>query len=133
MAVAQAVVVLFTPDDLARLNPAYLREDDPDYERREYGQARPNVLYEAGMAMGLDPKRTVLVELGSVRAFTDISGIHVLRLDNSAGRRSDLAQRLRDAGCDVELDGTDWVHAGGDFLATLPVTPPKAESDDPSA
>jgi predicted nucleotide-binding protein len=130
MAAAQAVVVLFTPDDLARLNPVYLRENDPDYERREFGQARPNVIYEAGMAMGLDPKRTVLVELGTVRAFTDISGIHILRLDNSAGSRSDFAQRLNAAGCDVDLDGTGWHHAGGDFLATLPITPPKPEYDD---
>jgi predicted nucleotide-binding protein len=48
---AQAVVALLSPDDYA-----YLREDlrhphDPGHEKGG-GQARPNVLFEAGMAFG---------------------------------------------------------------------------------
>ena len=37
---------------------------DPAYERRLTGQARPNVLFEAGMAYGKDPNSTVLAQLG---------------------------------------------------------------------
>jgi Predicted nucleotide-binding protein containing TIR-like domain len=38
---AQAVVVLVTGDDLARLETRYLQESDPPYERALTPQARP--------------------------------------------------------------------------------------------
>jgi hypothetical protein len=47
---AAAVVVLFTPDDEAKLRDELLSDGDPDYERSPTPQARPNVLFEAGMA-----------------------------------------------------------------------------------
>ena len=113
---AQAVVVLLTPDDIAYLQQEYASgEDDPDTEPA--GQARPNVLFEAGMAMGRNPQRTILVELGKVRPFSDVAGRHAIRLDNTAPKRNDLAQRLNKAGCEVNLTGSDWLTAG-DF--TLP-------------
>lgn len=58
---AAAVVVLFTPDEEAKLRDPFLETGDPDYERTLTPQARPNVLFEAGMALGLHPDRTVLV------------------------------------------------------------------------
>lgn len=115
---AQAVVVLLTPDDIAYLRSEYANGDD-DPERVPSPQARPNVLFEAGMAMGRHPERTVLVELGSLRAFSDVAGRHAVRLDNSSQKRNDLANRLKDAGCDVSTAGSDWLSAG-DF------TPPDA-------
>jgi predicted nucleotide-binding protein len=51
MALAQAVVVLFTPDDEARLMPQFSDGDPGEGELR--GQPRPNVLIEAGMAIAL--------------------------------------------------------------------------------
>ncbi|MGD9621226.1 MAG: TIR domain-containing protein [Mycolicibacterium sp.] len=108
---AQAVVVLMTPDEIAYLLPAYKHgDDDPEAEPKP--QARPNVLFEAGMAMGRDSKRTVLVELGWVRPFSDVAGRHAVRLNDSAEKRKDLAQRLRTAGCAVNLDGNDWLQTG---------------------
>ncbi|MEU3332635.1 TIR domain-containing protein [Glutamicibacter creatinolyticus] len=50
MQMAQAVIVLFTPDDLARLNEKFLAPSDGADERSPTGQARPNVILEAGMA-----------------------------------------------------------------------------------
>lgn len=111
---AQAVVILFTPDDEARLREEYRGTNEPDYETQLTGQARPNVIFEAGMAMGMHPDRTVLVELGDLRPISDISGRHVIRLSNSAPRRQELAQRLKTAGCSVNLIGTDW-HDEGNF------------------
>ena len=111
---AQAVVVLLTPDDEARLRPWLAQEGDPPHETELSGQARPNVLFEAGIAMGRDPDRTVLVEVGSLRPFSDIGGRHTIRFDGSSPRRQELAERLRTAGCAVKLDGTDW-HSAGDF------------------
>ena len=111
---AQAVVVLLTPDDEARLRQRLAQDGDPPHETELSGQARPNVLFEAGMAMGRDPDRTVLVEVGSLRPFSDIGGRHTIRFDGSSPRRQELAERLRTAGCAVKLDGTDW-HSAGDF------------------
>src|SRR5262249_42196614 len=48
---AQAVLVLLTPDDQARLRADLVRDSDPAYEKDLTGQARPNVLFEAGMAL----------------------------------------------------------------------------------
>lgn len=105
---AQAVVVLMTPDDEARLREQYHGPGDPPYETELTPQARPNVIFEAGMAIGRAPDRTVIVEVGEVRPFSDIGGRHVIRMNDSSERRQELAQRLRDAGCDLDLIGTDW-------------------------
>jgi len=102
---AQAVVVLLTPDNIAYLRSEYASSDD-DPETNPSPQARPNVLFEAGMAMGRDPKRTVLVQLGQLRPFSDVVGRHAVRIDGSAERRKELAQRLQTAGCDVNLTAT---------------------------
>ena len=89
---AQAVVVLMTPDEIAYLRDEY-SSDESDPEREPGAQARPNVLFEAGMAMGRHPKRTVLAELGAMRPFSDIAGRHILRITDEPERRKELAQR----------------------------------------
>lgn len=116
---ARAVIVLMTPDDEARLREHYRKPQDSNHETHLTPQARPNVLFEAGMALGRFPKRTILVELGVLRPFSDISGRHVIRLDNSEEKRRDLAQRLEVAGCQISLEGTDW-RTTGNFEATMP-------------
>jgi len=115
---AQAILVLMTPDDVACLRPDFVKESDPLHERSPTPQARPNVLFEAGMGMGRSPDRTVLVELGEIRPFSDIGGRHVLRLNDSTQRRQELAQRLESAGCEVNLRGSDW-HRVGDFQSSI--------------
>jgi len=115
---AQAVIVLMTPDDEAKLREAFIKPDDPQYERELTGQARPNVLFEAGMAFGRFSKRTILVELGELRPFSDIGGRHIVKLNNSTQKRQELAQRLETAGCPVDLSGTDW-HTEGNFEKAL--------------
>lgn len=118
---AQAIVVLLSPDDVAYLHQELVSDTDPIYEKNPTPQARPNVLFEAGMAMGRCPARTILVELGYMRPFSDIGGRHVVRIDNTSERRQDLAQRLITAGCDVNLGGRDW-HNAGDFQKALKKT-----------
>lgn len=112
---AHAIVVLLTPDDEARLRLEYQSNSDPNHEKDLTGQARANVIFEAGMALGRDEKRTILVEFGNLRPFSDIAGRHTIRFDNSTEKRQELAMRLQTAGCNVNLDGTDW-HKAGDFI-----------------
>lgn len=115
---AAAIIVLMTPDEIAYLQPQY-GHGEADQEVLPAAQARPNVLFEAGMAMGRDPRRTVLVEIGETRPFSDVAGRHAVRLTNEPARRQELALRLKTAGCDVNMDGTEW-HTTGDFTAPPP-------------
>lgn len=115
---AQAVVVLMTPDEVAYLQQPYVDgPNDPDF--RPAPQARPNVLFEAGMALGRHPERTVLVEIGTLRSFSDVAGRHAVRFADNVASRQTLAIRLRTAGCPVDINGTDW-QTTGDFT-----TPPE--------
>lgn len=114
----RAVVVLLTPDEIVRLHPDYAESDD-DLECQMSLQSRPNVLFEAGLAMGKNPEKVIFVELGSIRPFSDISGRHTVRLENTPESRNELISRLRTAGCAVNADGNDWINAG-DFNIPSP-------------
>ena len=75
-------------------------------------QSRPNVYFEAGMAFISHLHRTIIVEIGNVRPFSDIVGRHTIRLDDSPEARRRLINRLRVAKCEVDdTDGT-WRTAG---------------------
>jgi predicted nucleotide-binding protein len=122
MANADAVVVLLTPDDIGYARP-HLREstDGPD-EREPTGQARLNVVLEAGMAIARDRHRVVFVEVGQVRKMSDVDGLNVVRMDGSLERRKDLARRLRSAGLSVDTDSEDW-RAAGSFISGRLISP----------
>jgi predicted nucleotide-binding protein len=111
---AVAVVVLLTPDDEVKLADEFQKPGDAPYEKRVVRQARPNVLFEAGMAFGREPNSTVLVQVGEVKPFSDVGGRHVTRLTNDVESRSELVTKLRNAGCAVKDDGADW-YSEGDF------------------
>lgn len=117
-AACQAVVVLLTPDDVAYLRAEYADEPS-DPETEPMGQARPNVLFEAGMALGLHPDRTILIEFGDLRPFSDVGGRHTVRLSETPAKRHALAERLRTAGCAVDTSGSAWLSAG-DFTPPSP-------------
>jgi predicted nucleotide-binding protein len=106
--VAQAVVVLFTPDDEANLCASLQGTNEPDHETHPTPQARPNVLFEAGMALGVHPDRTILVELGELRPFSDIYGRHAVRLNHTEKPLRDIARRLENIGCAVDTANDDW-------------------------
>lgn len=125
MQIARGIIVLFTPDECAKLAEEYCGIHDAASEKTRW-QARPNVIFEAGMAMGIDEKRTILVTLGSdVKLFSDVDGRHVVRLDNSAEKREILKLRLQGIGCAVSSN-TKNLHnraLAGDFEACIPHRP----------
>lgn len=108
--IAQAIIVLETPDDIAYLRSELANEEDS--EGIPQGQPRPNVLFEAGMAMGRNPDRTIIIEFGKIKQFSDIHGRHTIRLDNTAEKRIALKSRLNTAGCAVDNIGSDWLTSG---------------------
>jgi predicted nucleotide-binding protein len=113
---AHGVVALFTADEYAALRPE-LRNAEAG-EAVERWQSRPNVLFEAGIAFGIDRKRVVIVKLGNVSLPSDFGGIHVLSPTNDpTGHRNTLRNTLNGMGCDVG-DGSDWMK-DGDFDAAV--------------
>lgn len=111
---AQAFVVLLTGDDEAKLRDGYIKPDDPEWEGRLTPQARPNVLFEAGMAFGLDENKVIFVRRGRLRPFSDIGGKHLIELDNTTESRKMFANSLKNAGCDVAdlMKKDNWIRAG---------------------
>lgn len=119
---AQAIVALFTGDDLARIGTSFGEEPLTP-------QARLNVIFEAGMAMGRFPKRTILVMLGNSRPFSDIAGRLTVEMDDTVAKRQTLVIRLKDAGCDVNVDNQlDW-HTEGEFGGSIHA-PDKAKEEE---
>lgn len=110
---ASAVIVLLTPDDDAQLRKVHWRKGEEAYEKKPMGQARPNVLFEAGMAFGTHPSQTVLVEIGKCRPFSDTLGRLVVRMNDTAAKRKELVDRLAAAGCVVDTTRSNaWMEAG---------------------
>jgi predicted nucleotide-binding protein len=111
---AQTIVVLFTPDEHATLSPRlHLPTDKFHPTDVERYQARPNVIFEAGMAFGLNPKQTVLLALGpEVQLFSDAAGAHVHRLTGDSQKfRQTLASLLESTGCKINTH-SDFPTAG---------------------
>jgi predicted nucleotide-binding protein len=112
---AAAVVVLMTPDDEAQLRESLRNADDEAWEAQLRGQPRQNVLFEAGAAMSKYPNATVFVAAGGkLRPFSDLSGRHLVHVNDQPAWRRELAARLSDAGVEVDTSGSDWL-SEGDF------------------
>src|SRR5436190_5915709 len=91
MAKVQAVIVLFSPDELAQLREHFCSRDEKRTEGKLQGQPRPNVLFEAGLALGAHPEKTLIVQVGKIRGFSDIAGKHLVHLSNDAVNRNEVA------------------------------------------
>ena len=83
----QAVIVILSPDDEAKLRESYLQPSDAEYETSLMGQPRQNVLLEAGSALALYPDRTIIVQVGEIRPASDLAGLHILRVEDSSDFR----------------------------------------------
>ncbi len=115
---AQAVIVLLTGDDDARLREIYRKEDDQDYERELWHQPRQNQIFEAGYAFGKFPRHTILIQFGRIRPFSDIAGRYIPNFTGTAEDRHALKNSLKTAGCVLNDTGLGWLSAG-DFTGAL--------------
>jgi hypothetical protein len=105
---AQAVVVLITPDDRVMLHPDLVEVGEEEFEKQLTGQPRPNVLFEAGMAFGFNPTRTILVEIGRRRPVSDLGGRHTIRLGTA-----DTSEALPGASRSRAVRSTEsWIRRG---------------------
>lgn len=93
--IADAVIALFTPDEHAALYENSDADGTMSGPIEHRWQARPNVIFEAGVALGTRPNQTILATLGSdVALFSDVNGKHFVRLDDPDGK-SQLWNRLK--------------------------------------
>lgn len=96
---AAAIIVIFSPDDLARVKDDFSENDEPD--RVPQGQARQNVTLEAGMAFAMAPERTVFLKSAHTREISDIDGFNWVKMNGTWDSRMDLKNRLANAGAAV--------------------------------
>jgi hypothetical protein len=65
------------------------------------------------MALITHPTRTIITVLGNQELPSDLAGRHYVRLSHTDVQPlNDLAGRLADAGCDIDLSGSDWLTPG---------------------
>lgn len=124
---ASAVVVLMTPDDVVYLNPSLLSEEDDEDERGPVGQARPNVILEAGMAIAMLPKRYLFVHIGKVRRISDTAGLNYIQLNDDYDSRERLSSRLETMGLAIKRR-KGW-HEAGDLASVLATLPAPSSSN----
>jgi hypothetical protein len=103
-----AVVVILSGDDEARL-----RQQFGSMNEILTPQPRPNVFFEAGMAIALRPETTIFVQIGPASGFSDIAGRHLIRIDESDHQAiAALRGRLIKCECNVSEVGNDWLRTG---------------------
>jgi predicted nucleotide-binding protein len=109
---AYAVVVILTPDEQALLLREYVSRRKPEEALPRY-QARGNVFFEAGMALGLQEARTILVRMGDCAMPSDMDGLSRVELDDTIAKRKQFKKRLEGIGCRGEpIHPQAWKTAG---------------------
>ncbi len=101
---AQAVIVLLTGDEEVQLCKELHHYDDEDFEKVFCPQPMQEQIFEAGYAFGKSPKRTILIQIGHVRPFSDIVGRFILHFTDTPEDYAILRTRLERAECSIKKD-----------------------------
>ncbi|HEX4094109.1 MAG TPA: CATRA conflict system CASPASE/TPR repeat-associated protein [Trebonia sp.] len=101
IAMAQAAVVLMTPDDMVWLHRDLHAADEDAHEMLPAMQARPNVILELGMVLATYAERTVVLVAGKHRPMADLSGLNFIRLTDKDECLDKIRLRLQTARCAV--------------------------------
>jgi predicted nucleotide-binding protein len=102
IAMAQAAVVLMTPEDVVSLHPDLHGPDEDDHEVQRTMQARPNVILELGMVLATYADRTIVLYAGRHRPMGDLNGLNYVQLTGGAKCLDKVVSRLKTAGCQVD-------------------------------
>ena len=103
---AQAIIVLCTGDENVYLKKELAKNGQEEQNRM---QPRPNVIFEAGMAWQRDRDRTIIIFDDTVEMFSDLQGVHYLKIPKMAGQKKQLFERLINAGCDLDKGKTTYL------------------------
>ena len=93
------------------------------------------MILEAGPALDIHPEKTIVMNIGERRRFSDVEGVNLFRADSSAAKRQSRVARLRIAGFPLSggcgsvcVDGTTgggldlmFVEAVGKAAARQPI------------
>jgi predicted nucleotide-binding protein len=101
IAMAQAAVVLMTPDDMVWLHRDLHAAEEDAHELLPAMQARPNVILELGMVLAAYAERTIVLVAGKHRPMADLSGLNFIRLTDKEECLDKIRLRLQTAGCAV--------------------------------
>lgn len=121
------ILSLYTPDDIAFMNPYFHKDRDSEIEKRPVGQARQNVIFETGLALARNREKTILVFFGEVKKYSDMSWIHYLQFIDTPEIREQLKDQLESLGCSIKTD-PKYLEVGDfeiefEIIANLPSTP----------
>ena len=108
IAMAQAAVVLMTPDDVVSLHPDLHGPHEDAYETTPAMQARANVILELGMALATYADRTIVLYAGKHRPMADLSGLNYIQLTEEEECLEKIIRRLQTAHCAVSDGAPDW-------------------------
>jgi predicted nucleotide-binding protein len=109
---AQAALVLLSPDDVVMLHPGLRSMHEDRFELWPALQPRPNVMLELGMVLAVYAQNTIIVEFGDLRPTADLAGRNIIHFNEAVSLPEALRKisgRLKTAGCLVDDSGTDWL------------------------
>jgi predicted nucleotide-binding protein len=109
---AQAIVILLIGENTARLRKKFWNPYDTTNEKEFHLQPGMDQIFEAGYAFGQAPERTILVQVGNVKLFSDIEGRHTSNFTGTPSERHVLKNQLKVAGCEVDDTSSSWLTAG---------------------
>ena len=118
---AAAVIAIFTPDEHSVFHDPATAASPTAAPGETRWQARPNVIFEAGIALGCAREKTILTAVGNdVKLFSDLLGVHLIRLDSATAKQS-LFNQLRGipglAAAMTAAPGAMGDAASGDFAS----------------
>lgn len=98
---AQAVIVVFTSDYLAKLKSVPADQDVSVKGKNLHFHPKLDLLFIAGMAFNMDQERTILVALGNMRFSHTLLERHIIYLTNDEKDRRKLMTKLQRAHCKI--------------------------------
>lgn len=101
------VVVILSGDETIFLKER-LHQNDADKKPRL--QPRANVLFEAGLALAFQEKRTLLVKIGDCDLPSDLAGRNYITLENNFSSRKNFGHRLRTMGYELNKSNMKWAN-----------------------